>query len=222
MKTQYKEIKGFPFYLMDVSEGVVYSFKNGKKKLSGHLRPDGTIVYSMQDADGRKRTIQKNRIWYACLHDIAVDIIPDDLNVVNVNGKLKLLDKQSLWRIMYTKKCENSKELRMRLLDIKEREITILRECYQSGDHTEVLRYCESLRDKLCDRFSKKYRVIRKTAEQIFDCALELMIHYIDSPTSHFSELTSCMIGLMSKEYMTRKKTKDLSIDEYFDIIKRN
>lgn len=222
MNNHLKEIKGFPFYLMDISDGNVYSFRNGEKMLKGHVRADGRKDFSLMDTEGKKRTIMQNRLWYACMHNIEIDHIPDSLNVVNVNGKLELIDKQSLWNIMHKKKSEQSRNIRLEMLDRKEHEINLVRECYLSGDHTEVLRYCESLREEHCVWFSKKYRVIRETAEEIFGCALEHMITLIDSPSSMICELTYGMKGLMRKEYDKRKKTKALSIERYFDLIKRS
>ena len=213
MNNHLKEIKGFPFYLMDVSDGNVYSFRNGEKMLKGHVRADGRKDFSLMDTEGKKRTIMQNRLWYACMHNIEIDHIPDSLNVVNVNGKLELIDKQSLWNIMHKKKSEQSRNIRLEMLDRKEHEINLVRECYLSGDHTEVLRYCESLREEHCVWFSKKYRVIRD---------LEHMITLIDSPSSMICELTYGMKGLMRKEYDKRKKTKALSIERYFDLIKRS
>lgn len=213
-----RKVIGFPGYLMDVDDGTVWSYINGKRALKVSDRVNGTKVVNLC-RDGKRHTVMYYRLWYACRHNIPISRIPADLHVtvVQPGNELRLCTKRDQWQDMMTKKNARLAATRDYVFRRRLYELLLMQNTYKTGDVTEMARYVETLREESVNRYVRKYNVRKDAASLLFDAASERLIESLKKPSSLVIDITGCMRGLMRKE---AAKTKAVHLQEYLDVLR--
>lgn len=213
-----RKVIGFPGYLMDVDDGTVWSFINGKHAVKIQERANGSKVVHLY-CDGKHKTLMWYRLWYACRHNIAISRIPSDLFVrlIRPGNELALCTKQDLCQIMREKRNAQIAAKRDDIICRKLYELELMRRTYNTGDVSELTWYVETLREDAVHWFSVKYNVKEDVAQLAFDAAVDRMLGGLDNPYSLISEITAGLRGLMRQE---KEKTKAVHLQEYLDVLR--
>lgn len=217
-----RPIKGFPLYAIDIERGLIYSYRNGKQEVKGHTDARGVHRVGLIGNDGVRYFLRYNRVWYAARRGIDVRTIPCNLSVIVEDGELKLVNVSRLSEKANEALRERRRTTRMASLNQKKHEIEIMLRCYESGDHSEALRYMLTLRDNLSEWLRKHEYITIENARLYFDEAVEYMIARIDDPTSKITSLEEGLRCLMRR--MKQWHGKQVAMDgytEYLHVIKQ-
>lgn len=214
-----REVIGYPGYLMDIEDGSVWSYRNGKRKLSIYKRPGGCLVITLQQ-QGRNHVLQWYRLWYACRNNISIHQIPKKLCVrLTDGGSLKLCSTYDLYQDMMKKKTEQLIRSRQKVFQRKEYELQLMHRTYETGDRKELLEYCEGLREDTIQWYSVKHNLKLESARLLFDAALERMVFSLSAPSSLITDITANLRLLMRKEAAKHRAVSFESLQEYQDAI---
>lgn len=208
---------GFPGYLMDVDDGTVWSFINGKHAVKVSERCNGTKVIHLY-CNGKHHTLMWYRCWYACRHNIPISRIPKGLCVrlIQPGNELQLCTSQDLYQIMMEKKNAQLAATRDDIIRRKLYELELMRRTYDTGDVSELAWYVETLREDAVHWYSVKHNVKEDKARLLFDASAERLLESINRPSSTVTEITAGMRLLMRKE---AAKTKAVHLQEYLDVL---
>ncbi|MBQ3700921.1 MAG: hypothetical protein II886_13615 [Prevotella sp.] len=214
-----REVIGYPGYLMDITDGSVWSYRNGKRKLSIYKRPNGCLVVTLQQ-QGKNHVLQWYRLWYAVRNNIPVHQIPKQLCVrLTDDGSLVLRNPAGLYTNMMQKKRDRLIATRSEVFRRKEHELQLMRRVYETGDRKELQEYCEGLREGTIRWYSVKHNLKTDSARLLFDAALERMILSLDAPSSLITDITANLRFLMRKEAAKNRAVSFESLREYQDAI---
>jgi len=195
-----KDIIDFPYYMMDVETGQLYSCFDGMKKLMGRKKNSDLLWYHLR-RDGCTFSFSQNRLWYAALNDIPVDRIPRDVQVTRTgDGQFHLMSYRE--RAEHTNKvmAEKSASNRMAILERRAKEIGILMRCYESSNYKEAYEYIMGIKKELIARYRRSYGGNSDTAQALFDVAVDVIMSRLRLPSCRMSDLTNNVLKEMHKE----------------------
>lgn len=196
-----KEIIDFPYYMMDVETGCLYSFFDGMRQLSARKKGSDKLWYSLR-RDGCTFSFSQNRLWYAALNDIPVDRIPSDVQVKRTgDGQFHLMSYRERAEHMNKVMAENSAKNRMAILERRAKEIGILMRCYESSNYKEAYEYIMGIKEELIARYRRSYGGNSDTAQALFDVAVDVMMSRLRLPSCRMSDLTNNVVKNMHKEH---------------------
>jgi hypothetical protein len=196
-----KEIIGFPYYMMDVETGNLYSCFDGLRELGARKKGSDKLWYSLR-RDGCTFSFSQNRLWYAALNDIPVDRIPRYVQVKRTeDGQFHLMSYRERAEHMNKVMAENSTKNRMAILERRAKEIGILMRCYESSNYKEAYEYIMGIKKEIIARYRRSYGGNSDTAQALFDVAVDLMMSRLRLPSCRMSDLTNNVIKNMHKEH---------------------
>lgn len=212
-----RKIIGFPGFLMDVDDGTVWSFRNGKHAVKVNERSNGTKVVHLY-CNGEHHTLMWYRLWYACRHNISISSIPAELYVrlIQPGHVLELCTKRDMWQNMMEKKNALLAADRDGIIRRKLYELELMRRTYDTGDVSELAWYMETLREDAVHWYIKRYNVKEDSAQLFFDAAVERLLGGLGCPSSLITEITAGLRGLMRKE---AARTRAVHRQEYLDAL---
>jgi hypothetical protein len=207
-----QEIKGFPDYMFNVDTGAIVSKlkRHTELKLRTQNGRNAPFVQMVQE-DGKRRSVFYWRLMYAMQNGVGYDKIPDGYFIMrNDDGTFTVSDGREHIDIANNYVKAARKRERIKNIDQRIREMSILRRAYVEGSHIEAVQYIESRKSIYIGWYRKKYGANEKNAEIVYAQALEWMIRRIDSPDSQVLELSVNMMGLMRKTREKMRKERPL------------
>lgn len=196
-----KEIIDFPYYMMDVETGRLYSCFDRLRELKGREKGSELLWFSLR-RNGSTFNISQNRLWYAALNGIRTDRIPTDVQVTRTDdGEFRLMSLRDRAEHMNAVIAKKSAENRMAILERRAQELGILIRCYESGSYKEAYEYIMNIREECIVRYNRSYGGNRNTASQLFDVAADVMMSRLSLPSCRMSNLTNNVLKNMHKEH---------------------
>jgi hypothetical protein len=196
-----KEVIDFPYYMMDVETGRLYSCFDGMRELKGSKKGSDLIWFSLR-RNGSTFSISQNRLWYAVLNGIRTDRIPSDVQVIRQDdGVFRLMSYRDRAEHMNTVIAEKSASNRMVVLKRRARELGILMRCYEGGSYKEAYEYIMGIRDECVARYRRSYGGSSDTVSDLFDVAADIMMSRLRLPSCRMSDLTNNVLKNMRKEH---------------------
>lgn len=212
-----RKVIGFPGYLMDVDDGTVWSFINGKRALKVSEHSDGTKVVRLS-CDGKSSQFTLYRLWYACWHNIHVKSIPKCLCVrlIHPGNELRLFYRHELTQFMIEEKQARLTAGRFDLIRRKIYELELMQRTYKTGDWHELAAYIETLREDAIRWHCRRFGSSKDHASQYFDTAVGRMTDNLDNPHSTITDITAYLHRRMCD---VCAETKDTHLQEYLDVL---
>lgn len=212
-----RKVIGFPGYLMDVDDGTVWSFINGKRALKVIEHSDGTKVVRLS-SDGKSSEFTLYRLWYACWHNIHVKSIPKCLCVrlIQPGNELRLFYRHELTQFMIEEKQARLTAERFDLIRRKIYELELMQRTYKTGDWHELAAYIETLREDAIRWHCRRFGSSKDHASQYFDTAVGRMTDNLDNPHSTITDITAYLHRRMRD---VCAETKDTRLQEFLDVL---
>lgn len=212
-----RKVIGFPGYLMDVDDGTVWSFINGKRALKVTEHADGTKVVRLS-CDGKSSEFTLYRLWYACWHNIHVKSIPKCLCVrlIHPGNELRLFYRHELTQFMIEEKQARLTAERFDLIRRKIYELELMQRTYKTGDWHELAAYIETLREDAIRWHCRRFGSSKDHASQYFDTAVGRMTDNLDNPHSTITDITAYLHRRMRD---VCAETKDTRLQEFLDVL---
>lgn len=212
-----RKVIGFPGYLMDVDDGTVWSFINGKRALKVIEHSDGTKVVRLS-CDGKSSEFTLYRLWYACWHNIHVKSIPKCLCVrlIHPGNELRLFYRHELTQFMIEEKQARLTAERFDLIRRKIYELELMQRTYKTGDWHELAAYIETLREDAIRWHCRRFGSSKDHASQYFDTAVGRMTDNLDNPHSTITDITAYLHRRMRD---VCAETKDTRLQEFLDVL---
>lgn len=196
-----KEIIDFPYYMMDVETGCLYSCFDGMKKLMGRKKNSDLLWYHLR-RNGSTFSLSQNRLWYAALNGIRTDRIPSDVQVTRTeDGEFRLMsyrERAEHTNAVVAKKSANN---RMAILERRAKEIGILMRCYESSNYKEAYEYIMGIKEECIVQYRRSYGGNSDTAQVLFDVAADVIMSRLRLPSCRMSDLTNNVLKEMHKEH---------------------
>lgn len=213
-----RKVIGFPGYLMDVDDGTVWSFINGKRALKVIEHSDGTKVVRLS-CDGKSSEFTLYRLWYACWHNIHVKSIPKCLCVrlIHPGNELRLFYRHELTQFMIEEKQARLTAERFDLIRRKIYELELMQRTYKTGDWHELAAYIETLREDAIRWHCRRFGSSKDHASQYFDTAVGRMTDNLDNPHSTITDITAYLHRRMRD---VCAETKDTRLQEFLDVLR--
>ena len=205
-----KEIIDFPFYMMDIDTGQLFSFFNGMREVKGRKK-DNTEVrwFCLRRKDGVMCYMSRNRLWYAAQNSISVVRIPSNLKVTRTNdGEFHLLSNREWAEQLNKDKAIKASSNRIALLERRAMEIGILIRCYESGNCKEAYEYLMSIKETCIVRYQRSYGGRSEDIELLYEVAIDMIMTRLKLPSCRMSDFTNNVIKNMHKEHERMRKQR--------------
>ena len=196
-----KEVIGFPFYLMDVDTGQLFSFFNGMREVKGRKKGNSEVRwFSLRREDGVIFYLSQNRLWYAVKNSISVDRIPTDVKVTRTkDGEFRLMNNREWAEQLNKDKAVKAESNRIALLERRAMEIGILIRCYETGDYKEAYEYLMSIKEACIVRYRLSYGGRSEDIQNLWEVAIDMMMSRLRLPSCRMSDFTNNVIKNMHK-----------------------
>ena len=196
-------LKGFPNYYADIANGEIYSYIHGKvRKLKGH--EDGGGMRSVYLSRDKKKVVRSlNRVLFAAVRGIDVDIIPDDLIVQCSEEKgyyVELKSKDQAQR----KKCQTGIAV---TIERNMMESELLLGYYTKGDIIRIMEYVLSLSEDMVKDVQKRYNCLQEKARFVTDLAIDEFLASLKDGTMVSTSITRALKTMLHAAYKRERST---------------
>lgn len=206
-------LKGYPNYYADIENGEIYSYVHGKvRKMKGHTDGRGNrSVYLSRD--NKKVVRSLNRVLFAAIRGIDVDIIPDDLIVQCSEEKGYYIELKSKAAQIRRKKCQTGIAV---AIERNMMESELLLGYYTNGDIIRVMEYVLSLSEDMVKEVQRRYNCVQEKARFITDLVTDEFLASLKDGTMAYTNITKALKNMLYEAYKRERSTY-----EYNDNIRR-
>lgn len=196
-------LKGFPNYYADIANGEIYSYVHGKvHKLKGH--EDGRGKRSVCISRDKKKVVRSlNRVLFAAIRGIDVDIIPDDIIVQCSEEKGYHIELKSNAQMQW-KKCQTGIAV---TIERNMMESELLLGYYTKGDIIRIMEYVLSLSEDMVKEVQKHYNCVQEKARFVTDLAIEEFLTSLKDGTMLSSNITRALKTMLHTAYKRERST---------------
>lgn len=205
-------LKGFPDYYADIANGEIYSYVHGKvRKMKGHTDGRGNrSVYLSRD---KKRVVRSlNRVLFAAIRGIDVDIIPDDIIVQCSEEKGYYIELKSKAAQIRQKKCHTGVAV---TIERNMMENELLLGYYTNGDIIRIMEYVLSLSEDMVKDVQRRYNCVQERARFITDLVTDEFLTSLKDGTMAYTNITKALKNMLYEAYK-----RERSMYEYNDNIR--
>jgi hypothetical protein len=210
MVTERIQIKGLPYYSIDIERKEVWGRKLSRP-LKGAIRNNRTI-YSLKD-NGKKIDISFARLAYAALHGFDVRDIPTDIVVVESKGKYILQNICDFQTDNAQRMQKNKRERIKNILRKRRRETDILLRYYRTNDTTELVTYVTTgIQESTVSKVIRKNHCSIQRAKDIVAEAQERFLQRVingNLPTISISATILALCNQCTREKARRREYND-------------
>lgn len=201
----FKPIPGFPRYLFDTEKLVLFN------KCYNRTWPIGSRKHfqlHLDDGPGNRRVVSLNRLIYATEHNIPYYSIPENFIIHNEGGKMVVFDKQDQFQWAHRARIKKAKEDRLAIIDEKMKELMICRNCYETGNIAEAMKYIEEKSPLILARFRKRYGVKREKCIVAYEEAFDIMCETMKQSETLVTNLTEKVYAIMCAQHRKHYRNK--------------
>lgn len=197
------QLKGFPNYYADIANGEIYSYFHGKvHKMKGHKNAvgDRSICFRKD----KKHVVRSlNRVLFAAVRGIDVDIIPDDIIVQFSEEKGYYLELKSEVK-KQRMKCQTDVAVK---IERNMMESELLLGYYTKGDIIRVMEYVLSLSECLVKEVRKRYNCVQEKARFVTDLAIDEFLTSLKDGTMVSTNITRALRKMLHAIYKRERST---------------
>ena len=205
-------LKGYPNYYADIANGEIYSYVHGKVcKMKGHTDGRGNrSVYLSRD---KKKVVRSlNRVLFAAIRGIDVDIIPDDIIVQCSEEKGYYIELKSKAAQIRRKKCHTGVAVTIER-NMMESELLLC--YYTNGDIIRIMEYVLSLSEDMVKEVQRRYNCVQEKARFITDLVTDEFLASLKDGTMAYTNITKALKNMLYEAYK-----RERSMYEYNDNIR--
>lgn len=199
-----KQLKGHPNYYADVAKGEVYSYQHGRfHKMKVYESAGG--LKSVQLSKGGKSVVRSlNRLIYAAIRGIDVDVIPDDIIIRCSEEKGYYLEYRS------TEAIGNTSKRQRYIVPTIERnmmESELMFGYYTKGDSIRVMEYVLSLSEDMVRYAQRRFYCKEEKARIVTDMAIDDFLARLKDGTMVSTSITGTLRTMVCAAYRREQKT---------------
>lgn len=204
----FKPIPGFDRYLFDTEKLVLFN------KCYNRTWPVGKrqcFQLHLDDGPENRRMVCLNRLIYATNNQIDYYSIPQNFIIHNEGGKMVVFEKQDQLQWSHRARRKKAETERLTIIDEKIKELVICRNCYETGDISEAMKYIEDNSAIILSRFRKRYRVSKEKCYIAYEEAFDMMCEKLRQPDTLVTNLTETVYAIMTAQHRKHYRNKQLS-----------
>ena len=196
-------LKGLPNYYADIANGEIYSYFHGKvHKMKGHKNAVGERSICFR-RDKKQVVRSLNRVLFAAVRGIDVDIIPDDLIVQCSEKKGYYVELKSEAR-MQRKKSQTGIAV---TIERNMMESELLLGYYTKGDIIMVMEYVLSLSEDMVKAVQKRYNCVQEKARFVTDLTIDEFLISLKDGTMASTNITRTLKTMLHAAYKRERST---------------
>jgi hypothetical protein len=204
----FKPIPGFDRYLFDTEKLVVFN------KCYNRIWPVGNRSFfqlHIDDGPDSRRTVSLNRLIYATNNKIDYYSIPQNFIFHKEGCKIVVFEKRDQLRWAHSTRIKKAERERIAIIDEKIKELVICRNCYETGNISEAVKYIEEKSPIIQDRFRKRYRVSKEKCYIAYEEAFDIMCEKLKAPSTLVLNLSEQVYRIMTAQHRKHYRNKQMS-----------
>lgn len=197
-------VKSHPDYFVDVTSAKVFSYKHGKlHEMKQRTTPQGHKWVEMH-TNGKKSSISVNRLMYAALHGIDVDVMPKDIVVRCSEERGYYLE----YRENVVMQNRRKQTIITATIERNIRESELMLGYYTNGEVMKVTEYVLGLGERLKRYATGLFHCTPDRAKFLADCSIDKFLSCLKDGSLHSTSITGTLRGYVRVAYKMQAITK--------------